>query len=257
MPSHQDNRVGRPRDQAEANGSWGPANPMDPYSLSPFGGQAPLGGQGGHGMFGAHGPFPSLMAPGFMQHGMGGSLGGDFMQQMQCGSGGAGGGSYCFSSCSYYSSSGGPNGQSVNYSSTTTGAREGNAPMVSETQQEYRDSSGLEKLGVARRVGERGRAIVAERQPGGEERKVQTLMHVEDASAFDREWQERATVAKLPRAADVAANIRPALSHAGSRGAPSSTRPALTSSQRRASNQDRAAQQQQQLPGLRLAPGHR
>lgn len=163
----------------------------DPFSLSPFGG--------------AQDPFAGMM--------------GGFMQQQQA-HGGAG--SCSFTSCCY-SSSTGPDGRTIEYSSTTTGGRQGQAPLVSETQQQYVDSDGLEKLGVARRIGERydarsrawasapcgcaltrpsrdpahasrafphpaaapsrGRSIVAERRGNGEEQKVQTLQHLQEDEA--------------------------------------------------------------------------
>jgi len=49
-------------------------------------------------------------------------------------------------------------------------------------------------------LGRRGRHIVAERNAAGEETKVDSLMHVEDGSAFDQEWQSEAQRAELSRA---------------------------------------------------------
>lgn len=84
---------------------------------------------------------------------------------------------------------------------------------------------------------------------------MQTLMHLEEdeASRFDHEWQEEAHRLNVPRAAQVAADFRPALTHDGARRAPTSSRPAITGPQRESA---RRRGEQKQLPGLRLAPGH-
>jgi hypothetical protein len=93
----------------------------DPFGISPFGTQDPFMGMGA------------------------------LMQQMGAG---AAGGSSCCCSCSY-STSCGPNGEQVTYSSASRAARQGNDPMVSETHEQYWDSTGNERLGVARNLGNR------------------------------------------------------------------------------------------------------
>lgn len=90
---------------------------------------------------------------------MGGSMLGGSMSSMMGGSmlggmGSGGGGSYSCSSCCYSSSSGGPGG-SVEYSTSTHGVQRPGQEMVRETQSNYRNSTGVEKIGVSRHIGER------------------------------------------------------------------------------------------------------
>merc|ERR1719326_2621768 len=107
------------------------------------------------------------------------------------GSMGGGGASYSSSSCCYSSSSSGPGGQPhvVQYSSSSHGMQRPGEEMVSETHRNYRDSTGTEKLGVSRRIGDRGRSVVAERQANGMEERRDNLFNVQDGSAFDNEWR--------------------------------------------------------------------
>merc|ERR1719498_1791761 len=93
--------------------------------------------------------------------------------------GGGGGGSFSCSSCCY-SSSGGPGGRSVEYSSSSHGIQRPGQEMVQETQSNYRDSSGAEKIGVSRHIGQRGRQVVAERGADGNETRTNNLINVSD-----------------------------------------------------------------------------
>jgi hypothetical protein len=163
-----------------------------------------------------------------------------FMQQMRPGGATAGDGSFC---CSSYSccSRGGPGGQTVSYSTTTTGARRSGEPMISETQASYYDSTGIEKLGVSRNLGERGRRIVAERDAHGEERQIETLVHVEDPTAFDREWLTSAQHAQLPRVQHQLASS-------------SSLRPAAIAHSARATPRAPLTKQLRELPPRRRTP---
>ncbi|KAL1520844.1 hypothetical protein AB1Y20_022405 [Prymnesium parvum] len=106
--------------------------------------------------------------------------------------GAAGGGAVSFSSCSYSCSSG-PGGRSVQYSSSSHGVQRPGEEMVHETHRNYMDSSGHEKIGVSRGIGNRGRSIVAERKPDGSEERTDNLLNVSDGTSFDREWSANAT----------------------------------------------------------------
>mmetsp|Transcript_20029 Transcript_20029/g.27731 ORF Transcript_20029/g.27731 Transcript_20029/m.27731 type:complete len:235 (+) Transcript_20029:240-944(+) len=79
--------------------------------------------------------------------------------------------------------------QTVQYTSSSRKAALPGMEEVSETQRNYRDSSGFEKSGVARTVGNRGRNVVRERDPSGEERTSDNLLGITDGAAFDQEWQ--------------------------------------------------------------------
>merc|ERR1719247_2291499 len=108
------------------------------------------------------------------------------------GMGGMGGGSsYSCSSCCYSSSSSGPGGQPqvVQYSSSSHGMQRPGEEMVSETHRNYRDSGGQEKIGVSRRIGDRGRSFVAERNADGTEQRTDNLINVRDGTSFDSEWR--------------------------------------------------------------------
>lgn len=183
------------------------------------------------------------------------------MQQMQQGGAAAGGNSSCCFSSYSCCTQGGPDGRAVTYSSTTSGAKRGNEPMVRETQRAYWDSAtGKERLGVSRAIGERERSIVAERDADGHETNTQTLMHIEDASAFDREWQETAARSHLPSAARLGSSVFP----------PTTARPMLSRNDReqiaqgritherqtaRMAQTAREQREQQHYPGLRPAQG--
>merc|ERR1719243_86800 len=97
------------------------------------------------------------------------------------GGGGGGGSSDSCSSCCYSSSSSSNGGQPhvVQYSSSSHGMQRPGEEMVSETHRNYRDSTGQEKLGVSRRIGERGRSVTAERQANGMEERRDNLFNVQ------------------------------------------------------------------------------
>ena len=116
-----------------------------------------------------------------MMGGMGGMGGG-----MSCGGGfssmggGMGGASSCssYSCCSYSSSSSTNGGQPrvVQYSESSHGLRRPGEEAVTETQGKYHDSSGNQRINVSRTIGNRGRAVVAERQADGTERRTDNLV---------------------------------------------------------------------------------
>merc|ERR1719217_1441712 len=118
------------------------------------------------------------------------------------GGGGGGGSSYSCSSCCYSSSSSGPGGQPqvVQYSSSSHGMQRPGEEMVSETHRNYRNSSGQEKIGVSRRIGDRGRSVTAERGADGREERRDNLFNVEDGSSFDREWRGNNTATAINQA---------------------------------------------------------
>ena len=113
--------------------------------------------------------------------------------------GGGGGGCYSSSSCCYSSSSSGPGGQPhvVQYSSSSHGMQRPGEELVAETHRNYRDSTGTEKLGVSRRIGDRGRSVVAERQADGREERRDNLYNVNDGTAFDSEWRGNSTATQI------------------------------------------------------------
>ena len=101
-------------------------------------------------------------------------------------------------SVSHYRCYGGASG--VEVTSTSVGVRDGRTgETVTETRRTYRDSTGYEKLGVARTLGNRGRDVVRERDASGAERARDTLHGLGEAekAAFDREWRERAEAVRL------------------------------------------------------------
>ena len=163
-------------------------------------------GQRGGGQRGGD-PFQSMMGPmmGPMMGGMGSMAPMGGMGSMM--GGGGGGSSYSCSSCCYSSSSSGPGGQPhvVQYSSSSHGAQRPGEEAVAETHREYRDSSGTEKLGVSRRIGERGRSVTAVRDANGMEERRDNVMNVQDGSTFDREWRQNSTAT----AVNVRANNMP------------------------------------------------
>ena len=194
------------------------------------------------------------MMGGSMLGGMGGidSMMGSMMGSM--GGGGGGGGYSCSSSCCSYSS-GGAGGQSVQYSSSSHGVQRPGEAAVQETHHNYRDSSGREKLGVERRIGDRGRSFVAERGTDGTERRVDNLVNVQEGSQFDREWQGNAAASSIANTRTTQrAQPRGALLDAGSvfgapsahaHAAPRAPRPQQTDSDRAAARQGAAAHAQQ------------
>ena len=73
--------------------------------------------------------------------------------------------------------------------------------LVSETHRSYQDSTGLQRLGLARTLGDQGRSLTRERLASGEERSYHNYSRLEasEAEAFDRTWQEAATTNELDR----------------------------------------------------------
>jgi len=127
---------------------------------------------------------------------LGGGLLGQMDQMMSAGGGsGLGGGSCC--SSSYCCSSSSAGGRTVQYSQSSHGVRQPGQEWVSETQKNYHDSAGAEKIGVSRTIGNRGRSIVAERGADGTERRTDNVRGYEDGSAFDRDWQGNAGAATI------------------------------------------------------------
>jgi len=72
--------------------------------------------------------------------------------------------------------------------------------MVHETHRNYRDSTGQEQIGVSRRIGDRGRSIVAERRGDGTEQRTDNLINVNDGTQFDREWRGNAAATQINQA---------------------------------------------------------
>ncbi|KAL3921091.1 MAG: hypothetical protein SGPRY_005020 [Prymnesium sp.] len=128
----------------------------------------------------------SMMGPGMLSAFPPGRSLGDPLQSMM----GTGAGGASYSSCSFSCSSG--PGHSVQYSSSSHGVQRPGEEMVHETRRNYQDSSGTEKLGVTRGIGNRGRSIVAERMPDGTETRTDNLLNVTDGTSFDREWGSNA-----------------------------------------------------------------
>ena len=148
---------------------------------------------------------------------LGGLLGGGMLSDGGRPDLGSGGGSCSYSCCSCSSSG---DGRSVQYSQSSRGVQQPGQEWVSETHRQYRDSSGTEKLGVSRIIGDRGRAIVAERLADGTERRTDNLLNHDIGSAFDREWSQHRGAAALQR------QPRPQLAHApGGRAIVSNTAP--------------------------------
>lgn len=151
------------------------------FGGDPFGGHGGgrSGGRGGHGGMGMGSMMDSMMGGGMMGPGMMGSMGG-----------GGGGSTWSSSSCCYSSSSsGGGQPRVVQYSSSSHGMQRPGEEMVQESHRNYRDSSGQEQLGVSRRIGDRGRSVVAERRADGTEQRTDNLINVNDGTRFDSEWR--------------------------------------------------------------------
>ena len=174
-----DRRLGRPRDGRSdpfgggfggdlgGFGGGGSGNPLEMMNsrmsqmdqmMSAMCGGSMLGGRGGS------------MLGGSM---LGGGLLGQMDQMMSAGGSGLGGGSCC--SSSYCCSSSSAGGRTVQYSQSSHGVRQPGQEWVSETQKNYRDSAGAEKIGVSRTIGNRGRSIVAERGADGTERRTDNV----------------------------------------------------------------------------------
>eukprot|EP00967_Tisochrysis_lutea_P104779 scaffold159293_cov36-Tisochrysis_lutea.AAC.1 len=141
---------------------------------------------------------------GLMQQMMGGGRGllDDRLFHASRGGSGAefsGGATGSFVSCCSSYSCGGPGGHSISYSSTSRGYHAPGQEVVTETQRQYRDSSGFEKHGVARSVGNRGRSILTERSGDGAERCTDKLFNVDDAEEFDEVWRGHAGATAIDR----------------------------------------------------------
>ena len=202
-----------------------------------MGGGSMMGGGGMGGMMG-----------GGMMGGMGSMLGGDMSSMM---GGGGNGSSYSCSSCCYSSSSsGGAQPHVVQYSSSSHGVQRPGEHMVSESHRNYRDSTGTEKLGVSRRIGDRGRSVVAERNANGMEERRDNLFNVEDGTSFDAEWRNNSTATAIGQARtaqrshmsqiDHTRHAQPMLAHA-----PRSTQPQITTAEREAARAAGRAHEQQ------------
>lgn len=131
------------------------------------------------------------------------------MGSCRLGGGALGGcmGTSCSTSCCSSYSSTGRDGSSVTFSSTSHGVyAPGQAPVV-ETQRTYRDSSGAEKIGVSRTIGHHGRALLAERNADGSEKRTHQLLNVEDGTEFDAAWRRHPAAASIGRSRTAAAPL--------------------------------------------------
>ena len=87
--------------------------------------------------------------------------------------------------------------QHFEYTAQSRGVHDGRQ-AVTETKRSYRDSTGRERHGVARTVGDRGRRVTRERDgASGEERCEERLLATEDGDGFDRDWSAAAEAAQL------------------------------------------------------------
>merc|ERR1719393_1211488 len=103
------------------------------------------------------------------------------------GMGVGGGGScstYSYSSYSSSSSSNGGRPRVVQYTESSHGIRRPGEEAVTESQGKYSDSSGNERLNISRTIGNRGRAMVAERRADGTERRTDNVINVPDGPHF-------------------------------------------------------------------------
>ena len=108
-----------------------------------------------------------------------------------------------FSSSSYaysYRGPGGPDGAPAHFEDTaqSRGVAGPRVETVTETKRSYKDSTGRERHGVSRTVGDRGRRVTRERDGvSGEERCEDRLLATEDGEAFDRDWAAAAAASEL------------------------------------------------------------
>ena len=108
-----------------------------------------------------------------------------------------------FSSSSYaysYRGPGGPDGAPAHfeYTAQSRGVAGPRVETVTETKRSYKDSTGRERHGVSRTVGDRGRRVTRERDGvSGEERCEDRLLATEDGDAFDRDWGAAAAASQL------------------------------------------------------------
>ena len=108
-----------------------------------------------------------------------------------------------FTSSSYaysYRGPGGPDGapSHFEYTAQSRGVAGPRVETVTETKRSYKDSTGRERHGVSRTVGDRGRRVTRERDGvSGEERCEDRLLATEDGDAFDRDWAAAAAASEL------------------------------------------------------------
>ena len=104
--------------------------------------------------------------------------------------------SYAYS----YRGPGGPDGAASHfeYTAQSRGVAGPRVETVTETKRSYKDSTGRERHGVSRTVGDRGRRVTRERDGvSGEETCEDRLLATEDGDAFDRDWAAAATASDL------------------------------------------------------------
>ena len=255
---------GRRSSNNRGGGGGAPSNPFEMMNshmaaMDQMMGSMMGGGMGG--MMGGGGHSRGHRGGGGMGSMMDDMMGGDMRSMMGgMGGGGGGGGSYSCSSCCYSSSSSGAGGQPhvVQYSSSSHGMQRPGEEMVSETHRNYRDSTGTEKLGVSRRIGERGRSVVAERAANGMEERRDNLLNIEDGSAFDREWRGNSSATQIGNARtqmrtqqpsaigmSMGGGHHPALGFGGSIAPSQPQRPQITTAERDAAREAGRAHEQQ------------
>jgi hypothetical protein len=168
----------------------------------------PAGGDGGAlcpsgeaGLFGAHDPFADFGTTDLLGHGRFGSLlgpFGDLARGLGAGLGGedalAGGGRYACQSFAMCSRTG-PDGKThtERYANSEVGNQ---AQGIREAQQAYSNSStGVDKLGLERQLGDRGRKLVTERNRNSREERCTELFRGMDESgreAFGHDFEAQA-----------------------------------------------------------------
>ena len=108
---------------------------------------------------------------------------------------------YTSSSYAYsYRGPGGPDGAASHfeYTAQSRGVAGPRVETVTETKRSYKDSTGRERHGVSRTVGDRGRRVTRERDGvSGEETCEDRLLATGDGDAFDRDWATAAAAAEL------------------------------------------------------------
>merc|ERR1719198_485390 len=168
---------------------------------------------------------------------------GPSMMMSSMGNGGSSS-SYSCSSCCYSSSSSSNGGQPhvVQYSSSSHGMQRPGEEMVSETHRNYQDSTGVEKLGVSRRIGDRGRSVTAERHANGHEERRDNVINTSDGTAFDREWRGNSSATAINNQRTQMRSVQGATAHAPMLGFGAAThampsQPQITSSERAAARE--------------------
>mmetsp|Transcript_30621 Transcript_30621/g.65581 ORF Transcript_30621/g.65581 Transcript_30621/m.65581 type:complete len:232 (+) Transcript_30621:171-866(+) len=123
---------------------------------------------------------------------------------MSRGNGAGGGGSIRYTSYSHRAVYD-PNNPGANceYESFSRGIRGQGSErsLISETHRTYSDSSGYERVGLARTLADKGHSITRERFSNGEERSSQTFRSISASQAadFDGQWQSQALSSRLDR----------------------------------------------------------